>query len=120
MKHSLCCAPAIQLALLAELALASGRSSIALLPPRKEKNKASLPFRTWSLPLCNSDSLNISERARWVACLLGRTRGHGRQDIIPSGRRINNNTFDVSNGDIPAAGPLGSSGKNKGMSVPAG
>ena len=42
-----------------------------------------------------SDSLNISERARWVACLLGRTRGHGRQDIIPSGRRIDNNTFDV-------------------------
>ena len=27
---------------------------------------------------CTSDSLNISERARWVACLLGRTRGHGR------------------------------------------
>ena len=51
-----------------------------------------------------SDSLNISEPARWVAaCLLGRTRGHGRQDIIPSGRRINNNTFDVSDGDVPAA-----------------
>ena len=45
---------------------------------------------------------NISERARWVACLLGRTRGHGRQDIIPSGRRINNNTFDVSDGDVPS------------------
>ena len=58
--------------------------------------------------------MNISERARWVACLLGRTRGHGRQDIIPSGRRINN-TFDVSDGDVPAAGPLGRSGKNKGI-----
>ena len=53
-----------------------------------------------------SDSLNISERrTRWVACLLGRTRGHGRQDILPSGRRINNNTFDVSDGDVPAAAP---------------
>ena len=31
--------------------------------------------------LKTSDSLNISERARWVACLLGRTRGHGREDI---------------------------------------
>ena len=63
-----------------------------------------------------SDSLNISERARRVlACLLRRTRGHGRQDIIPSGRRINNNTFDVSDGDVPAAaGPLGRGGKSKG------
>ena len=63
-----------------------------------------------------SDSLNISERARWVACLLGRTRGHGRQDIIPSGRRtILSNRFDVSDGDVPAEGPLGRSGKNKGI-----
>ena len=38
------------------------------------------------------------------------------QDIIPSGRSlgINNNTFDVSNGDVPAAGPLGRSMKYKG------
>ena len=28
---------------------------------------------------------------------------------------MNNNTFDVSNGDVPAAGPLGRSGKNKGI-----
>ena len=28
-----------------------------------------------------SDSLNISERARWAACLLGLTRGHGSRDI---------------------------------------
>ena len=34
--------------------------------------------------------------------------------IIQSGRRINNNTFHVSDGDVPAAGPLGRSGKNKG------
>ena len=31
-----------------------------------------------------SDNLNISERARWVARLLGRSRGHGRRDITPS------------------------------------
>ena len=31
--------------------------------------------------LC-SDSLNISPRARWVVCPLGRTRGHGRLFII--------------------------------------
>ena len=29
--------------------------------------------------------MNISERVSWVACLLGRTRWHGRRDIIPSG-----------------------------------
>ena len=72
-----------------------------------------------NVTLWRSDSLNISERARCVACLLGRTRGHGCQDIIPSGRRINNHTFDVSDGDhpgdVPAAGPLGRSGKNKGI-----
>ena len=72
-----------------------------------------------NVTLWRSDSLNISERARCVACLLGRTRGHGCQDIIPSGRRINNHTFDVIDvdhpGDVPAAGPLGRSGKNKGI-----
>ena len=48
--------------------------------------------------------LNISERARWVACLLGRTRGHGRQDIIlltKNKQHCYNNTFDVSYGDVP-------------------
>ena len=30
-----------------------------------------------------SDSLNISERARWVACLLGSTRGHGSSGLYP-------------------------------------
>ena len=34
--------------------------------------------------LSGSDSLNISERARWVAYLLGSARGHGCRDIIPS------------------------------------
>ena len=36
-----------------------------------------------------SDSLNISPRARWVVCPLGRTRrrGHGRRFIYPPGRR---------------------------------
>ena len=60
-----------------------------------------------------SDSLNISERARRVACLLGHTRRHwhGRHRAA---EKINNNTFDVSDGDVPAAGPLGRSGKNKG------
>ena len=66
--------------------------------------------------LPTSDSLNISERARWVACLLGSTRGHGRQDsdIIPtrSGRGIKNNTFDVGNGNVSAAWPPGHSGRN--------
>ena len=52
----------------------------------------------------------ISERARWVACLLGRTRGHVRRDIIPSGRGINKDTFDVGDGDVPAAWPPGRSG----------
>ena len=67
-------------------------------------------------PLPVAVSLNISERARGVACGVtvprgpGRTRGHGRQAIIPSGRRLHNNTFDVSDGDVPAAGPLGRSG----------
>ena len=30
-----------------------------------------------------TDSLNISPRARWVVCPLGRTRGHGRRFIYP-------------------------------------
>ena len=62
-----------------------------------------------------SDSLNIFERARWVACLLGSTRGHGCRDVIPSGRGINKNTFDVGDGDVPAAWPPDSSGRNKGV-----
>ena len=28
-------------------------------------------------------SLNISPRARWVVCPMGRTRGHGRRVIYP-------------------------------------
>ena len=70
---------------------------------------------TLDYTLYDSDSLNISERARWVACLLGRTRGHGRQDIIPGGQGINNNTFDIGDGDVPAAWPPGRSGRNKGI-----
>ena len=56
------------------------------------------------------------------ACPLGsispgqhpRARSDGR-DIIPSGRGINNNTFDVGDGNVPAAWPPGSSGRNKGI-----
>ena len=56
------------------------------------------------------------------ACPLGRispgphprARSDGR-DIIPSGRGINIKTFDVGDGNVPAAWPPGRSGRNKGI-----
>ena len=67
--------------------------------------------------LRHSDSLNVYERGRWVACLLCHTRGHGCRDIIPSGRGINNNTLHVGDGDVAAAWQPGRSGRtrNKGI-----
>ena len=38
-------------------------------------------------------------------------RPRGKED----NKSLENNTFDVSDGDVPAAGPLGRSGKNKGI-----
>ena len=47
---------------------------------------------TFDMRYINSDSLNISERrrARCVACLLGRTRGHRRQDTNDNPERPKN------------------------------
>ena len=39
------------------------------------------------LPTTLSDSLNISPRARWVVCPLGRTRGHGFPAAWPLGQQ---------------------------------
>ena len=39
------------------------------------------PARRWPVPR-PSDSLNISPRARWVVCPLGRTRGHWHGRLV--------------------------------------
>ena len=55
--------------------------------------------------LDDSDSLNISQRARWVVCPLGSTRGHGRRVIYP--RQVREKKIQCSNGSFPAAWLLG-------------
>ena len=54
-----------------------------------------------------SDSLNISPRARWVVCPMGRTRGPGHcrrvQVHYPSGFENTEKKIPCSNGSFPAA-----------------
>ena len=56
-----------------------------------------------------SDSFNISPRARWVVCPLGRTRRLGTASGLytPGGFEKRRKKIPCSNGRIPAAWPLG-------------
>ena len=50
--------------------------------PSQARARARAPGRGDDYYIIMSDSLNISPRARWVVCPLGRTRGHGRRFIF--------------------------------------
>ena len=72
---------------------------------RREGHQAKLEHDPDDLASSDSLPVNISPRARWVVCPLGRTRGHGRRFIYPEKKvRRFHVAMTVSPG---AAWPLG-------------